>query len=190
MVSRVRVGGLVGALLAVAALVLVVPIGRVWAHAELVSSEPADGATLEAPPPALLFTFGEQLMGEGAAITAQHVDSGEWVGLPPVTVSGDAASAAWPATSASGPYRASYRVVSADGHPITGSITFTILAATDASGSPSAADPSPPQGGTTDPDPQEASSGVGVLGWILGLGIVVLVGAGAGTWYTRRSRGL
>ncbi|MGB8020120.1 MAG: copper resistance CopC family protein [Candidatus Nanopelagicales bacterium] len=188
-------------LLAVAAaLLLALPAGPARAHAELVSSDPADGATLESPPDELRFTFGEELLPQGNAITAFAVAADERVPLPQVAVAGNAVSVAWPQSRAAGEYRASYRVVSADGHPISGSITFTITAggpaaatASGASGDPgndASATASPATPGDEAPTSLKEPARAGVLIWVLGIGVLGLVVASAAMWFTRRSRGL
>ncbi|MGB7980746.1 MAG: copper resistance protein CopC [Candidatus Nanopelagicales bacterium] len=102
------------------------------------------------------------------------------------------ASVAWPDTAGPGQYRAAYRVVSADGHPIAGSITFTL---TSPDPQPSAPQQSPeptavaesPAGHTADPTtpaPSSAREENGVLGALA----VLLVGAGLLTWFLRRRR--
>lgn len=178
--------GLVGV---VTALVLGMP-APAWAHAELTSSDPADGAVLDVAPLALSFTFGEQLLRQGNAVTATRLDDGLRVPLGALIVSGDTVSAGWPAEHAGGSYRAAYRVVSADGHPITGTITFRI-------GGPDSPAPSTPPASTLAPSPSGASpgsttppgpTGSGADGWPLwlGLGLVLVVGVAAGAQFLRR----
>lgn len=186
---------------------LAVPAAPARAHAELVSSEPADGAILAVPPERVSFKFGEDLLAQGNAITAFAVAAdgraGDRVALPDAVVAGSTVSVAWPQSTPAGKYRANYRVVSADGHPISGSISFTIAGE---SLDPSAA--SPAAGATRDPGTgasapaasptvsylsptsQKEPARAGVLIWVLGVGVVGLGLAGGALWFTRRSRGL
>lgn len=206
-----RVAGVVrwlGGLLAVLA-VLLLPAVPVAAHSDLKSSDPADGATLAEAPAAVSFTFNEKLLAQGNAVVVTELATGTRLEVGPVEVDGQTVSVEWPEQGGAGQYRAAYRVVSADGHPIDGSITFTVESA-GGSQSP-AAQPSPPEatpsgeqspttGAPSDgtPSPVAVASPVaspapddtdpGVLAWVLGLGVVFLVGAGAGTWFMRRSR--
>lgn len=110
--------------LVVTGVVLLVAAQAASAHAELVSTTPQDGATLEEPPAEVVLTFNEpvQLLddsmrlfpGDGSAVPLDaHVSSSEVI-------------ASLPAELGDGSYALSYRVVSADGHPISGAITFTI----------------------------------------------------------------
>ncbi|HEX6886870.1 MAG TPA: hypothetical protein VF143_02090, partial [Candidatus Nanopelagicales bacterium] len=96
-------------------------------------------------------------------------------------------------------------VVSADGHPINGSVTFTVEAASGASpgaattaeapgASPSgtaAASPGKSQSVTASPVPASTGDddqGSVTAAWVLGIGLVVLVGAMAISWSVRRNR--
>lgn len=194
-------GWLVGFL----ALLVMSVAAPVWGHAELESSEPNDGATLTAPPPRIEFTFGERLLAQGNAITLTVAATGERLALGPVDVAGDAVSVAWPDSSPAGEFRAAFRVVSADGHPITGSITFDVAAASGptqsesqdvpaGSGAPAASPPGSPAatastslGPSAGPaPPAQDDMDLPVIAWVLGLGVVVLLGAGASMWYLRR----
>ena len=49
---------------------------------------------------------------------------------------------------------------------------------------PAASDPAASPSAT----PQESDDGGGVLIWVVGLGLAILVGAGAGMWVMRRTR--
>ncbi len=109
------------------------------AHTELLSSDPAEGATLTAPPTQVALTFGEDLLTAGDKLVAQDAQ-GTKVDLGPSQVDGAVLSAPWPATAAAGQYRVSYRAVAEDGHPLEGTISFTIKgdAAPEVSPSPAA----------------------------------------------------
>ena len=96
----------------------------VAAHALLVATQPADGSTLREAPSRVVLTFNEPvqtvdarvLNGEGKLRAAANPGGGHSVevilDLPPALPAGG--------------YLASFRVVSADGHPISGAITFAI----------------------------------------------------------------
>ena len=110
--------------LVVTGVVLLVAAQAASAHAELVSTTPQDGATLEEPPAEVALTFNEPVQilddslrlfpGDGSAVVLDaHVSSREVI-------------APFPAELGDGSYALSYRVVSADGHPISGAITFMI----------------------------------------------------------------
>lgn len=98
--------------------------GPAHSHATLVETEPVDGAVLPAAPERVRVVFNEPV----SLIAAQVLDaSGQNV------VSSDAAvvahgslEIALPPSMVRGTYIASYRVVSLDGHPVGGSLVFSI----------------------------------------------------------------
>jgi copper resistance protein C len=195
MQSQMIRGWIVGLLAVFAILVGGSPAG---AHAELESSDPKDGATLSSAPAAISFVFGEEILPEGNAVTLTDVAADTRLEVGPVEVAGDTVSVAWPSASPAGEYRAAYRVVSADGHPIAGTITFTVEqavggveatpAAGSASPSASASQSVSPAAVAASPVPAVGDADAGLLAWVLGIGVVVLAGAVAGTWVMRRSR--
>jgi methionine-rich copper-binding protein CopC len=120
---------LAAGILALAALIggtAVAPVAQ--AHSELISTDPADGAVLDAPPTTVSFTFNETLMPDFVRFVGTD-PSGQTGDLPVSSVEGPTATIDWPATAPAGEWRVSYRVVSQDGHPIEGGITFTYAGA-------------------------------------------------------------
>ena len=73
----------------------------------------------------MVFTFVTPPTPLGAFITARSA-SGVTVEVGPVMVDGLNVSATWPKDANSGSYLVSWRVVSGDGHPVNGAITFTV----------------------------------------------------------------
>jgi hypothetical protein len=179
----------IAAMIMAAAAVLSVA-GPARAHADLESSSPGDGAELDAAPSLISFTFREQLIPAGNAITLTDTATGSRLDLGEVEVQSNTASVAWPDEAGSGQYRAAYRVVSADGHPIAGSITFTIAGP---GAQPSASAPSPdptgaaePQAAPTTHSDTPATSSAREENWVLAAIGVLLLGAGLLTWFIRR----
>ena len=82
-------GWLVGILAMLSLLLIVSPVR---AHAELDSSDPSDGASLTSAPDVLSFTFGEQVLEQGNAVTLTDVASGSRLEVGPVQVEGDMVS--------------------------------------------------------------------------------------------------
>lgn len=94
------------------------------AHATLVSTDPAEGAVLATAPGEVTFTFDEsvQLVPDGLlAFDA----SGDPVGID-ASASGEVVTGDLPGDLDDGTYVITWRVVSADGHPIAGSLTFHV----------------------------------------------------------------
>ncbi len=161
------------------------------AHSDLLSSDPADGATLDSPPASVSFTFNEDLLPDFVRLIATN-PAGVTGDLPISAVEGPTVTAAWPA-SEGGEWSVNYRVVSQDGHPIEGGITFSYdgPAPTSSGPLPTSASPDPTTARPTTADPTSAtpsptvspaadttSSGIG--GWaIAGIAVVLLAVVGA-----------
>lgn len=121
------------------------------AHTTLTSSNPADGATLSAPPASVVLTFDEPLLADTETISINDMD-GNVVASQQVIPDGSSVSVPWPDALTSGTFQVAYRVVSADGHPVTGAITFTITGApASGSGTSSAGPPSSPPAPSSSP---------------------------------------
>ncbi len=119
------------------------PAGPAAAHTTLESTVPEDGARVAAAPRSVLLTFsGTVAPGALAAVSGPGGDRRNvepQVDGPRVTV---------PVPEAGpGTYRVGYRVVSRDGHPVTGELTYTVLPAANAPG-PATSTPAPPPGTT------------------------------------------
>lgn len=186
-------------LLAVLGLLLLVSPAR--AHAELESSDPEDGSTLATAPSTISFTFGEEILSQGNAVTLTDVVADERLPVGPVEVDGDTVSVTWPESSPAGEFRAAFRVVSADGHPIDGTITFTVEQAVGAESASPSAGPSVAPSAESTPTPSatapsaagtpvaattESDSGMPV--WAMGLGVAALAAMGIAVWSRSRAR--
>ena len=146
------------------------------AHTDLISSDPADGRTLSAPPEQVTLRFGEDILDGGAKVVAKD-DRGARVDLGPPEVAGPKVSVAWPQTAAAGTYTVAWRAVSDDGHPLEGTFAFTVQAA-----SPSA-DPDSP---AADPTPAaDGQQGTGVNLAVPGLFVIALLAIGLIVWRSR-----
>jgi copper transport protein len=111
------------ALVAVAALLMA---GHVWPHASLVESQPPDGAQLASAPVRLVLRFDEPVTPlELRLLDAQGRERLE----RRPAVSGNELAVDLPALSG-GDYWVSWRVISADAHPIGGALAFRIGQAT------------------------------------------------------------
>ncbi|MGO2171702.1 MAG: copper resistance protein CopC [Micrococcaceae bacterium] len=94
------------------------------AHAELLSTTPENGAVLDAAPSEVVLTFNEPVQLIDGSIRLFPGDEAP-LALDAL-VSNTDVIAEFPVDVSDGAYALSYRVVSADGHPISGAITFTI----------------------------------------------------------------
>jgi methionine-rich copper-binding protein CopC len=121
------------------------------AHADLVSSDPADGAILATAPSAITLTFSDPLFVDGVQMSLV-TEEGTVVPSDPPTVDETTASLPWPAAAGPGSYEVGFRVVSADGHPVSGAISFTVQAgAAEATAAQTTATEPASQTETTDP---------------------------------------
>ena len=107
----------------VALLISLMHASDAWAHASLVKSEPADGAILAAPPSALTLTFNEPVTP-----LVMRVVGPTGVTFAPRSVVAENTTitiAGLPDLS-SGTHVLSWRVSSADGHPVGGALMFSV----------------------------------------------------------------
>lgn len=95
-----------------------------YAHASLVSTNPEDGAIVQRLPSEVSATFSENV-GKPAylVVTAPNGDDAT-AGKP--TVLDQKVSVPLKDLGIRGEYSLSYRVVSTDGHPMKGTLTFTV----------------------------------------------------------------
>jgi methionine-rich copper-binding protein CopC len=121
--------------------------GPASAHDELVSSSPASGATVAAPT-ALTLTYSEPLVATGYRVVVRGPGGqvGGNVGLAGTRLVDQFAS-----PLPAGPYDVVWRVVSADGHPISGRLSFTVRGTATPSGSTASAAPTTPATSSTAP---------------------------------------
>lgn len=141
------------------------------AHTSLVSSDPSEGARLDSAPQQVVLTFSENLnqpseaglVVDGTTRDASvEVDGRRLV----VTATGERPD---------GAYQVNYRVVSADGHPVTGTLSFTVGEAT------AAAD-------DTTEVPADTENTVPSMSTIVLIVGLVLVGVALAVLFLRRGR--
>lgn len=125
-----------------------------FAHSDLVSSDPEDGAQLDRAPQEIVLTFSEPLLPDFVRVIVTNPD-GEIGDLIITGVDGPTAVAKWPQNLVPGDWTVTYRVVSQDGHPVEGSISFSYVdAAPSPSPSPTSESASPTPDPTTPPEPE------------------------------------
>ena len=99
-----------------------------WAHATLLSSEPADGSVLSQPPKMVQLNFNESIT---PAVVGLIDADGKTRDVAARAV-GQSLLMVMPDDLPQGTQIVSYRVVSQDGHPVAGSMVFSIGAITGA----------------------------------------------------------
>ena len=95
--------------------------GAALAHASLVGSDPPAEATLTQPPSTLRLDFNEPVSPLVVRLIGPNGDAT----TPPVRAQNESLVIS-PPPLAHGTYAISYRVISADGHPVGGSLTFSV----------------------------------------------------------------
>src|SRR5262249_6732265 len=122
-----------GRLLLMALLALLACAGEADAHASLVKAEPADGAVVARPPTTLTLTFNEPV----APVLVRLIGpNGEAIALGAAVAENATVSVSAPESLQRGTHVLSWRVISADGHPVGGALMFSVGAP---SGKPEAA---------------------------------------------------
>ena len=160
---RLLAATLGAAVLAVAG--LMIGASPAWAHNVLKSSNPTDGERVARTPSSVVLTFDEPAIALGTKLVVTGPEGPAQIGTPRLvdkTVTQDLQPGA-PA----GAYTVDWRVTSADGHPISGSFTFTAKAA----GVPSTAPSFAPQPSTAPTAP--TARGSSAL-WLVAGAVIVL----------------
>lgn len=163
LVARRRAGGWL-LLLAVVCALLLGPAVSASAHATLIRTDPAHGAVLETAPERITFGFNESVLGVPTGIKVFDA-TGEEVAST-ASVRGSELFVDLDEEVGDGTLVVVWRLVSEDGHPIGGSLSFSVGAPSDVVDVPSA-------------DADAGTDAPFVLGLVRGLGYVgLLVAAG------------
>jgi len=102
---------------------LAVQTPAAWAHASLLATDPPDGAVLPKPPPTATMHFNEPVAPIFFRLIAPDGAATE---LTKIEASDNVVRLVLPASMATGTYLVSWRVTSADGHPVGGSFVFAV----------------------------------------------------------------
>lgn len=164
-------------------LALLIGAGPAAAHTTLIGSDPADGTSLAAAPERVSLEFNETMQPGFSTITVIGPDGSAFQNGE-ITADGAVVGIGLAPLGPAGRYEIGYRVVSEDGHPVTGSVAFTLTAP-----GPAAAEPpgtaAPGAAASETGTPERAApaipaddGGAPVWPWIVGA--VVLVGGGIG----------
>ncbi|TKB30485.1 MAG: copper resistance protein CopC, partial [Mesorhizobium sp.] len=112
--------GLLAAIVLLAAIAAPHPA---FAHAALIKAEPADGAVLAQSPSQMSLTFSEPV--SPLVLTLVRPD-GTSIQLSSFRLSGQIVEIDNPQALKSGTHVLSWRVISTDGHPVGGSVLFSV----------------------------------------------------------------
>ncbi len=189
---RARLRGLLIAVTLAGTSVLVIAVPA-SAHDELVASSPASGAALASAPPEVTLTFSADVLTIGAAVIVADGAGKDWAAAAPVVDNGVVTVPLDPQLPAGG-YEIRWRVVSRDGHPISGLIPFTVGGAAPLTRTPAADHSSTPtDAGATTPGAQNQSAreDQGIIRILLvgAGGAIIAVAAYAIFHFLRRKKG-
>jgi methionine-rich copper-binding protein CopC len=188
------------------------------AHTDLLSSDPANGASVPQRPTRLTLTFTEPVPAESASVTVTGPDGGAW---PTGEITAGGATLTVPlaeSTSPAGRYTVSWTVESLDGDFVDGTFAFTLTAPPVTQQPPAATTPAPPPAVTSaDAVPTTSSSagstptldvppttgtsapaatsgdrsddgGVPLWVWILVVAVLSVIGIAVGVGLNRRAK--
>ena len=172
--GRVRLVHRLGAGLAGALAVLALSLAGMpsaAAHDAIAAAAPADGAAVETAPADVVLEFTGVVQELGARVEVTGPDGTAVPTGDPEVVDRTVTQALAPDLPA-GAYSVDWRVTSADGHPISGTTSFTVT-----TGAPGAGSAPPVREASSAEPAEESSSGL----WIgLGAGAVLLVALAVG----------
>lgn len=144
-----------------------------FAHDQLISSSPAPDEHLAGTPAGITLAFSSPLLALGHEVRVLDGNRRNWVDGAAVH-SRDSLTQALPELP-DGTYQVTWRVVSADGHPISGSFGFSV------GNPPSAAEPTASAAPTAAPEsaaPAGTGNGAGIPGWLPAAGTAAAAGLG------------
>jgi methionine-rich copper-binding protein CopC len=156
------------------------------AHTELKSSNPAKGAALPAPPQQVELTFTGAVTVPADAITVTGPDGTKWT-VGAVTAAGAVVTAPVTATGPAGAYTITWKVVSEDGDPVSGTIDFTLSTpATTTTTVPTTTTATATSSVAPAAQTETDDGGVPIWVWVL-VGVLVLGGIGTAIMLRRRT---
>ncbi|MFC0115765.1 copper resistance CopC family protein [Kibdelosporangium aridum] len=148
------------------------------AHNSLVDSNPKDKVALESGPQTITLTFDQPVQGGEGINTISVLDpqNNHWEAAPPQVDSTQVTAPVRP-LGPSGVYRIAWRVLSADGHPVQGELSFTVNKAGDGTPLP-AEELAKFKNGAGTAAPGATDEGGGIPTWVWIVGAVIVLGVG------------
>lgn len=143
-----------------------------FAHDQLVSSSPAPAENLATAPDSITLKFSSPLLTLGHEVRVVDDNARNWV-TGAAALTRETLTQPLPELPDGG-YQVSWRVVSADGHPISGGYRFQV-------GKPAAAVPpatSPAPAASVETGAAAGNAGDGVPGWLPAAGMAAAAGLG------------
>lgn len=147
--------------------------GPAAAHAELVSSTPANGAELRSAPAEVRLAFSEAVRPVRKTFTLTD-DAGDAVAIVEPSGTSRTVVTSLPPNLGAGFYVLNFRVISVDNHPIKGSVAFNVTGPAERSGVGAV-----PALESTHDESTAVAALAGVNRWISHLGVILLLGVAA-----------
>lgn len=151
--------------------------GPASAHNTLVDSDPKDGTSTATGPATITLTFDQPVQATASvnSVVVVGPDGGHWESGD-VSVDSTRVTAAVNPLGPAGDYRIGYRILSNDGHPVTGQLEFTLTAPGAGPSTGTRPDPSADPAATAPAASRsEGGGGLPTLVWITGA-VVLLAG--------------
>ncbi len=147
--------------------------GTALAHNALIGTEPSAGQSIATSPAQVVLTFDQAVQNYQPLVTVIGPDGDHWEGSP-ATVLNNTVTVPVNTLGPAGAYTIAFRIISADGHPVEGTSTFTLTAAGTGTANPAT-------GG-----PTTKSNAIPAWVWVVGAGLVIAVIVGGGVIGSRR----
>lgn len=161
------------------------------AHSSLIGTSPKEGGTVTSPVKNVKLRFNDEIQSKFATVAVTGPDGGK-VSTGKPAVSGGTVEQSLTAFRTPGRYLVGWRVVSADGHPVSGKFAFTVTkAAVSRSRSPSSSASATPKVSTTEAasrqqPPDDRSFVERHASHLLIGAVIVLAGVAVIIWERRR----
>jgi len=150
--------------------------GPASAHNTLVDSDPKNGTNTATGPATITLTFDQPVQAAASvnSVVVIGPDGGHWESGD-ISVDGTRVTTPVNPLGPAGGYRIGYRILSNDGHPVTGQIEFTLTAAGAGPSTGARPDPSADGAAPAAAVGSEDGGGLPTLVWITGA-VVLLAG--------------
>lgn len=148
--------------------VLLAGAGTAVAHDVLINTDPTDGAKVSVSPQEIRLSFNDPVRPQYDTVTVVGPGQTYWTDAPP-QITGSTVIEPVHELGPAGAYAVSFRVLSADGHPVEGRVTFTLT-------TPGSGTPVPPPANANATPNQRGAAGIPL--WPLIVAMVVLVAIG------------
>lgn len=146
------------------------------AHTSLTGATPAKGSTVR-PPARIVLTYADPVQFPGVVVLDAHGGHHE---AGKAHAAGNTVTEQVAGVLTPGVYTVGWRVVSDDGHPVTGEYRFTVSGAAAPSTSAAQAAPSPTASAGPAARPARSARGTASAGWLWVGGAAIVVAAAVG----------